>query len=71
MQRDSQKIWQFLLQGFDPLEHSKQEFLEFCEQLEATEDVFEEHTSTKCKANQNAHYKAKEGKIYLHQGQTQ
>jgi hypothetical protein len=29
--------WQncFLLHGFDPLKHTKQEFLEFCEQLEA------------------------------------
>jgi hypothetical protein len=31
---------QFLLQGFDPIEHSKSEFLEFCERLEATEDIF-------------------------------
>jgi hypothetical protein len=36
--------WQsrFLLHGFDPLEHTKQEFLEFCERLEATEDILEE-----------------------------
>jgi hypothetical protein len=33
---------QFLLQGFDPIEHTKQEFLEFCERLEATEDIFAE-----------------------------
>lgn len=33
---------QFLLQGFDPIDHSKQEFLEFCERLEATEDLLVE-----------------------------
>jgi hypothetical protein len=59
--------WQkrFLLQGFDPLEHSKQEFLEFCERLEATEDIFEEQTGAKRKANPSDRYKAKEGKRAL------
>jgi hypothetical protein len=55
--------WQkrFLLQGFDPLEHSKQEFLEFCERLEATEDIFEEHASARRKASPKDRYKANEG----------
>jgi hypothetical protein len=33
----------FLLHSFDQLEHTKEEFLEFCEQLKATEDIFIEH----------------------------
>jgi hypothetical protein len=59
--------WQkrFLLQGFDPLEHSKQEFLEFCERLEATEDIFEEHSGAKRKARPSDRYKVKEGKSAL------
>jgi hypothetical protein len=43
---------QFLLQGFDPIEHTKQEFLEFCERLEATEDIFtEKNPSAKRRSN--------------------
>jgi hypothetical protein len=59
--------WQkrFLLHGFDPLEHTKQEFLEFCERLEATEDIFEEHTSAKRKANPRDRYSTNEGKRAL------
>jgi hypothetical protein len=55
--------WQkrFLLQGFDPLEHTKQEFLEFWERLEATEEIFEIHTGAKRKANPKERYKVKEG----------
>ena len=50
------------LQGFDPIEHSKQEFLEFCERLEATEDIFIENPSAKRKANTKSNYKTKEGR---------
>jgi hypothetical protein len=42
---------QFLLQGFDPIEHTKQEFLEFCERLEATEDIFVENQNSKPRGN--------------------
>ena len=52
---------QFLLQGFDPIEHTKQEFLEFCKRLEATEDIFVENPSVKRKANTKNNYKTKEG----------
>jgi hypothetical protein len=59
--------WQkrFLLHGFDPLEHTKQEFLEFCERLEATEDIFEDHNGAKRKASPSDRYKVKEGKRAL------
>jgi hypothetical protein len=59
--------WQkrFLLHGFDPLEHTKQEFLEFCERLEATEDIFEDYHGAKRKAYQNDRSKVKEGKRAL------
>jgi hypothetical protein len=59
--------WQkrFLLHGFDPLEHMKQEFFEFYEQLKATEDIFEEYHGAMCKANPNDCYKAKKGKSAL------
>jgi hypothetical protein len=56
---------QFLLHGFDPLEHTKQEFLEFCERLEATEDIFEERHGVKRKAYPSERYKVKEGKSAL------
>jgi hypothetical protein len=59
--------WQkcFLLHGFDPLQHTKYEFLEFCEQIETTVDIFEEYHGAKHKANPNDCYKAKEGKSAL------
>ncbi len=47
------------------VEHMQQEFLEFCERLEATEDIFEEHTSAKCKANPRDCYSTNEGKRAL------
>ena len=53
---------QFLLQGFDPIEHSKQEFLEFCERLEATEDIFVENPSAKRKGNTKNFSKNKDGR---------
>ena len=53
---------QFLLQGLDPIEHSKQEFLEFCEQLEATEDIFVENPSAKRKGITKSTNKTKEGR---------
>ncbi len=55
---------QFLLQGFDPIEHTKQEFLEFCKRLEATEDIFVENV--KRKANTKNNYKTKEGRSRVH-----
>jgi hypothetical protein len=62
-----QAAWQkrFLLHGFDPLKHWKQEFLEFCEQLEATKDIFEDYHGAKHKAYQNDRSKVKEGKRAL------
>jgi hypothetical protein len=54
---------QFLLQGFDPIEHTKQEFLEFCERLEATEDIFVENpNASKRKASTKNTYKSREGR---------
>jgi hypothetical protein len=56
----------FLLHGFDPLEHTKQESLEFCDTwLEATEDIFEEHISANCKVNPRDCCKVEEGKSAL------
>jgi hypothetical protein len=50
--------WQkrFLLHDFDPLQHKKEQ------QLKAKEEIFEEYSNAKSKANPRDRYKGKEGK---------